>query len=223
MRKIELARIIDHTALGPDVGRAQVEKVCQEAIQHKFYAVCIPPTFVGLARQILRDSGVKVCTVVGFPHGQHRPEVKAMEARLSVEEGADEVDMVIHVPALKSGDYAYVLGEIRAVREATQKAARPIVLKVILECALLTEAEKVAGAILAKAAGADFVKTSTGFGPGGATPEDVALLRRTVGPNFGVKAAGGIRDYATAVRMVEAGANRIGASRSLDILAGAPD
>ncbi|MBC7221606.1 deoxyribose-phosphate aldolase [Candidatus Bipolaricaulota bacterium] len=223
MRKSELARIIDHTALGPDVDRARVEKLCQEAIKNKFYAVCIPPTFVGLARQILRDSGVKVCTVVGFPHGQHRPEVKALEARLSVEEGADEVDMVIHVPALKSGDYAYVLGEIRAVREATQKAARPIVLKVILECALLTDEEKVAGAILAKAAGADFVKTSTGFGPGGATPEDVALLRRTVGPNFGVKAAGGIRDYATAVRMVEAGANRIGASRSLDILAGAPD
>lgn len=223
MRKSELARIIDHTALGPDVDRARVEKLCQEAIQNKFYAVCIPPTFVGLARQILRDSGVKVCTVVGFPHGQHRAEVKALEARLSVEEGADEVDMVIHVPALKSGDYAYVLGEIRAVREATQKAARPIVLKVILECALLTDEEKVAGAILAKAAGADFVKTSTGFGPGGATPEDVALLRRTVGLNFGVKAAGGIRDYATAVRMVEAGANRIGASRSLDILAGAPD
>jgi len=223
MRKSELARLIDHTALGPDVDRARVEKLCQEAIQHKFYAVCIPPTFVGLARQILRDTGIKVCTVVGFPHGQHRPEVKAMEARLSVEEGADEVDMVINVPALKTGDYAYVLGEIRAVREATQKAARPIVLKVILECALLTDEEKVAGAILAKAAGADFVKTSTGFGPGGATPEDVALLRRTVGPNFGVKAAGGIRDYQTAVRMVEAGANRIGASRSLEILAGAPD
>lgn len=223
MRKSEVARLIDHTALGPTVDRAQVEKLCQEAIQHKFCAVCIPPTFVGLARQILRDTGVKICTVVGFPHGQHRPEVKAMEARLSVEEGADEVDMVINVPAVKAGDYAHVLSEIRAVREATQKAARPIVLKVILECALLSDEEKVAGAILAKAAGADFVKTSTGFGPGGATPEDVALLRRTVGPNFGVKAAGGIRDYAQALRLVEAGANRIGASRSLDILAGAPD
>ncbi len=223
MRKIELARIIDHTALGPEVDKGRVEKLCQEAMQHKFYAVCIPPTFVGFARQILRDSGVKVCTVVGFPHGQNRPEVKAMEARLAVEEGADEVDMVINIPALKAGDYAYVLSEIRAVREATQKAARPIVLKVILECALLLDEEKVAGAILAKAAGADFVKTSTGFGPGGATPEDVALLRRAVGPGFGVKAAGGIRDYTSAVRMVEAGANRIGASRSLEILAGAPD
>lgn len=223
MRKIELARIIDHTALGPEVDKGRVEKLCQEAMQHKFYAVCIPPTFVGFARQILRDSGVKVCTVVGFPHGQNRPEVKAMEARLAVEEGADEVDMVINIPALKAGDYAYVLSEIRAVREATQKAARPIVLKVILECALLSDEEKVAGAILAKAAGADFVKTSTGFGPGGATPEDVALLRRAVGPGFGVKAAGGIRDYTSAVRMVEAGANRIGASRSLEILAGAPD
>lgn len=223
MRKIELARIIDHTALGPDVGKARVEKICQEAIQNKFYAVCIPPTFVSLARQILRDSGVKVCTVVGFPHGQHKPEVKALEARLAVEEGADEVDMVIHIPALKSGDYAYVFSEIRAVREATAKAARPLVLKVILECALLADEEKVAGAILAKAAGADFVKTSTGFGPSGATPEDVALLRKTVGPALGVKASGGIRDYATAVRLVEAGATRIGASRSLEILAGAPD
>ncbi|MCS7216285.1 MAG: deoxyribose-phosphate aldolase [Candidatus Bipolaricaulota bacterium] len=223
MRKAELARLIDHTALGPDVDRTRVEKACQEAIQHRFCAVCVPPPFVGLARQLLRDSGVKVCAAVGFPHGQHRPEVKALEARLAVEEGADEVDMVIHVPALKAGDYAYMLSEIRAVREATQKAARPVVLKVILECALLTDEEKVAGAILAKAAGADFVKTSTGFGPGGATPEDVALLRRTVGPHFGVKASGGIRDYATALRMVQAGANRLGASRSLDILAGAPD
>jgi len=223
MRKIELARIIDHTALGPEVDRARVEKLCQEAIQHKFYAVCIPPTFVSLARQILKDSEVRVCTVVGFPHGQHRPEVKALEARLAVEEGAGEVDMVINVPALKSGNYAYVLWEIRAVREATQKAARPIVLKVILECALLSEEEKVAGAILSKAAGADFVKTSTGFGPGGATPEDVALLRKVVGPSFGVKAAGGIRDYPTAMKMVQAGATRIGASRSLEIIAGAPD
>ncbi len=223
MRKAELARLIDHTALGPEVNRARVEKLCQEAVRHQFYAVCIPPTFVGLARQILRDSGVKVCTVVGFPHGQHRPEVKALEARLAMEEGADEVDMVIHVPALKAGDYAHVLAEIQAVREVLRKGPRPLVLKVILECALLTDEEKVAGAILAKAAGADFVKTSTGFGPGGATPEDVALLRKTVGPDFGVKAAGGIRDYETAVRMVQAGANRLGASRSLEILAGAPD
>lgn len=223
MRKIELARLIDHTALGPEVDKTRVERLCQEAIHHKFYAVCVPPPFVALARQILRDSGVKVGAAVGFPHGQHKPEVKALEARLAVEDGADEVDMVIHVSALKSGDYASLLSEIRAVREATQKAARPIVLKVILECALLTDEEKVAGAIVAKAAGADFVKTSTGFGPGGATPEDVALLRKVVGPTMGVKASGGIRDYQTAVRLVEAGASRLGASRSLDILAGAPD
>lgn len=223
MRKAELARLIDHTALGPEVDRARVEKACKEALQYKFFAVCVPPGFVSFARQILRDSEVKVCATVGFPHGQHRPEVKALEARLSVEDDADEVDMVINIPALKAGDYAYVFSEIRAVREATQKTARSVVLKVILECALLSDEEKVAGAILAKAARADFVKTSTGFGPGGATPEDVALLRKTVGPNFGVKAAGGIRDYATALRMVEAGANRIGASRSLEILSGAPD
>lgn len=223
MRRIELARIIDHTALGPDVDRARVERLCEEAIRHRFYAACVPAPFAALAKKILRDSEVKVCVVVGFPHGQHKPEVKALEAKAAVEEGADEVDMVIHVPALKAGDYAHTLGEIRAVREALSKATRPIVLKVILECALLSDEEKVAGAILAKAAGADFVKTSTGFGPGGATAEDVALLRRAVGPGMGVKAAGGIRDYPTALRMVQAGANRIGASKSLDILAGAPE
>lgn len=223
VRKAELARIIDHTVLGPEAGRAEVEKVCEEAIRYRFYAVCVPPTYVAWARGLLRDKGVQVCTVVGFPHGQHKPEVKAAEAKAAVDDGADEVDTVIHVAALKEGDYGAVLGEIRAVREALAKAPRKVVLKVILECSLLTEEQKVAGAILAKAAGADFVKTSTGFAASGATAEDVALLRRTVGESLGVKASGGIRDYATAVRMVQAGASRIGTSRSVQILAEAPE
>jgi len=223
MRKAELARLIDHTVLGPDTSPADVERVCQEAIRHGFFSVCVPPTYVALARGLLRETQVKVCTVVGFPHGQHKPEVKAFEAKEALDDGADEVDMVINVAALKAGDYQAVLADIRGVREALSKAPRRVVLKVILECALLTDEEKEAGAILVKEAGADFVKTSTGFGPGGATPEDVALLRRVVGEDFGVKAAGGIRDYATALRMIQAGANRLGASRSLAILEGAPD
>jgi len=145
------------------------------------------------------------------------------EAKAAVDDGADEVDMVVNVAGLMSGDYPYVLSDIRAVREAIDKAPRPIVLKVILECALLSDERKEAGAILAKAAGADFVKTSTGFGPGGATPEDVALLRRAVGEGMGVKAAGGIRDYQTALRMIEAGASRIGASKGVQIIEGAPE
>ncbi len=223
MRKREIARYIDHTVLGPTTSPEDVRRVCEEARVYGFYAVCIPPTYVALARELLKDSGVKVCTVAGFPHGQHVPEVKASEAKAAVDQGADEVDMVINVAALKAGDYSAVLRDIRAVREEIDKAPRKVILKVILECALLSDEEKVAGAILAKAAGADFVKTSTGFGPGGATVEDVTLLRKAVGPEMGVKAAGGIRDYETALRMIEAGATRIGASRGVQIVQGAPD
>ncbi len=223
MRKKELAGYIDHTVLGPATSPEDVERVCQEAKTYGFYGVCIPPTYVARARELLRDTSVKVVTVVGFPHGQHLPEVKAFEAKVAVDHGADEVDMVINVAALKAGDYPAVLQDIRAVREAIDKAPKRVILKVILECALLSDEEKVAGAILAKAAGADFVKTSTGFGPGGATVEDVRLLRRTVGEGMGVKAAGGIRDYETALRMIEAGASRIGASRGVQIIQGAPD
>jgi len=223
MRKSELARMIDHTVLGPEAGKAAVDQVCEEAVRYKLYAVCVPPTFVTLAKGLVRDKGVVVCTVIGFPHGQHKPEVKAAEAKAAVDDGADEVDMVVNVAALKEGDYTAVLADIRAVREALTKAPRKVVLKVILECALLNEEQKVAGAILAKAAGADFVKTSTGFSSGGATVEDVGLLRKVVGPTMGVKASGGIRDYATVVKMVQAGATRIGASKSVQILADAPE
>ncbi len=220
MTKAELAKVIDHTALGPETGRAAVEKVCAEAIEHGFCAVCIPPGYVAWAKSLVQNTEVRVGTVVGFPHGQHRPEVKALEARLAVADGADEVDMVVDVAALKEGDRARVLADLRAVREA---APKPVVLKVILECCLLSDAQKVLGAELAQEAGADFVKTSTGFSSGGATVEDVALLRRTVGNALGVKASGGIRDYATALAMIEAGASRLGASKSVQILAGAPD
>ncbi|HAF70714.1 MAG: Deoxyribose-phosphate aldolase [Acetothermia bacterium 64_32] len=223
MRKRELARLIDHTVLGPATDRAAVERVCEEAARYGFWAACVPAPYVALARKLLRDTGVKVCTVVGFPHGQHKPEVKAFEAKQAVDDGADEVDMVINVAGLMDGDYPYVLSDIRAVREVLDKAPRPVVLKVILECALLSDEQKEAGAILAKAAGADFVKTSTGFGPGGATREDVALLRRVVGQRMGVKAAGGIRDWQTALQMIEAGANRIGTSKGPQVIEGAPE
>jgi len=220
MTKKELAKLIDHTALGPETGREAVARVCAEAAEHGFCAVCIPPGYVAVARSLLRGTPVRVGTTVGFPHGQHKPEVKALEARLAVADGADEVDMVVDVAALKAGDRDRVLADLRAVREA---APHPTVLKVILECALLSDDQKVLGARLAQEAGADFVKTSTGFSSGGATVEDVALLRQTVGTALGVKASGGIRDYAAAVALVRAGASRIGASRSVQILAGAPD
>lgn len=220
MRKAELAKLIDHTVLGPETDRAAVERACEEAVRHRFCAVCIPPGHVAWAKSLVRDKGIRVCTGIGFPHGQHKPEVKAYEAKAAVDDGADEVDMVVDVAALKEGDRARVLADIRAVRAA---APRPTVLKVILECCLLSDEQKVLGAQLAQEAGADFVKTSTGFSTGGATVEDIALLRRTVGREMGVKASGGIRDYATALAMVRAGANRIGASKSVQILAGAPD
>ena len=220
MTKAELARLIDHTVLGPKTSRAAVERVCTEAIEHGFCSVCIPPGYTALAKSLLRNTGVRVCTTIGFPHGQHKREVKAFEAKLAVAEGADEVDMVADIAALKEGDRSRVLADIRAVREA---APRPVVLKVILECSLLSDDEKVLGARLAQEAGANFVKTSTGFSTGGATVEDVALLRQAVGKALGVKASGGIRDWGTALRMIEAGASRIGASKSVQILAGAPE
>ena len=223
MRKQALAKHIDHTLLGPTASREQLETLCKEAKRHGFASVCVNPSHVPEARRLLEGSGVPVCTVIGFPHGVSAASTKAYEAQRAVEEGAEELDMVINVAALKDGDYRAVLDDIRAVCAVAAKAPGPLVVKVILEMALLDEAEKMTAAILAKAAGANFVKTSTGFGPSGATVEDVALLRRAVGPDMGVKAAGGIRDYETAVAMIEAGATRIGASRSVAILEGAPE
>ena len=223
MRKAELAKMIDHTLLGPTASRKGVVELCREAKKYGFASVVVNPCHVHLARDLLQDSPIKVCAVIGFPHGMTTSEVKAYEAQKAIAAGADELDVVINIAALKEGDYATILEDIRGVCATGEKAPRSILVKVILETALLEEAEKVAGAILAKAGGADFVKTSTGFGPAGATVEDVALLRRTVGEGMGVKAAGGIRDYETAVAMIAAGANRIGASRSVSILEGAPE
>jgi len=223
MRRGELASRIDYTKLGPDVSSAQVIELCKEAHKYKFAAVCVNPNYVALAKKELKDSPVKVCTVIGFPHGANVAEVKAFEAKKAVDDGADELDIVINIAALKAKDYQTVLNELRAVREAVAKVPRPIVLKVILETALLNEEQKVAGCILAVAAGADYVKTSTGFGPGGATVEDIKLLRHSVGPNFGIKASGGIKDYQTAVEMIQAGANRLGTSSALAIMEEAPD
>ena len=218
MRIGDLASYLDHTLLKPDASVAEVDTLCAEALQHHFASVCINPTWVRRATEILEGSGVLVCTVVGFPLGASVPEVKAYEARRAIEDGACEVDMVQNVGALKSGDDAFVQRDIEAVAEVTHKLGAR--LKVILETSLLTPQEIVRSSMLAKAAGADFVKTSTGFGGGGATAGDVQLMRQAVGPVMGVKASGGVRDTAAAEAMIEAGATRIGASASIEIVEG---
>lgn len=222
LRRSELAAQIDHTALGPDVSHERVKELCREADTHGFHAVCVNPFQVALARSILEDSRVAIATVIGFPLGTQTANSKVFEAEQAIGEGADELDMVLNIAALKAGDYRYAAEEIQAVRQSTTKSPRPILLKVILETALLEDEQKVAGCILAKAAGADFVKTSTGFGAGGATVEDVALMRETVGSAIGVKAAGGIKAYEDAIRMVEAGATRLGTSSGVAILQRVP-
>ncbi len=213
--KKELAKLIDHTLLKPEATQAQIEKLCEEAVRFGFASVCVNPTWVRLCRELVRGSGVKVCTVVGFPLGANTIETKSFETQKSIEDGADEIDMVINIGRLKSGDYHYVEDDIRGVVEATGRRG---IVKVILETCYLSDEEKIKGCVLAKLAGANFVKTSTGFGKAGATLGDVALMRRVVGSEMGVKAAGGIRDYEQAVKMVEAGATRIGASASVAIV-----
>jgi len=212
-----LASLIDHTLLKPDAKREDIETLCREAAQFCFASVCVNPSWVPLCRDLLKGSGVKVCTVIGFPFGTHLNEVKAYEARRAVETGAEEVDMVINLGALKSKDYATVEQDIRGV---VQAVGRDTVVKVILETSMLTREEKIMGSSLAKAAGADYVKTSTGFGGGGATVEDVRLMRETVGPEIGVKASGGIRTKQDVEAMVAAGATRIGASAGVKIVRG---
>ena len=212
-----IARLIDHTVLKPDATEDDIRKLCREAKEYNFATVCVNPSNVYLAAEELKDSPVKVTTVVGFPLGATTPTAKAMETRDAIANGADEIDMVINVGALKSGNDDLLRRDIGAVVDAARGKA---IVKVILENALLTDEEKVRGCLLSKMAGADFVKTSTGFGPGGATVEDVALMRKTVGPDMGIKAAGGIRDTETAKAMVAAGATRIGASASVAITKG---
>jgi deoxyribose-phosphate aldolase len=214
---LNIPQLIDHTILRPDATQANIEQLCREARQHKFYSVCVNPTWVLLARKLLDGSGVKVCCVVGFPLGAHLPETKAMEARAAVRQGAKEIDMVINVGALKSGDDTHVLQDIRSVVEACHDGKAKC--KVILETSLLANEEKARACKLAIKAGADFVKTSTGFSTGGATVEDVALLSRLVSEKkLGVKASGGIRSLADLQRMVQAGATRIGTSSGIKIL-----
>jgi deoxyribose-phosphate aldolase len=214
----DLAPLIDHTLLKPDATIDDLRRLCDEARQYGFATVCINSTNVRRAKSLLEGSPVKITAVVGFPLGAMAPTAKAFEAREAVRGGADEIDMVINLGALKSADYETVLGDIRKVVEAAQ--GHPV--KVILETGALTEEEKVVGCTLAKMGGAAFVKTSTGFGPGGATPEDVALMRRIVGSEMGVKASGGVRTRDDAEKMIAAGANRIGASASVAIVTATP-
>jgi deoxyribose-phosphate aldolase len=211
-----VSRLIDHTLLKADASQDQIAQLCYEARKYGFAAVCVNPTHVKLCAQLLQGSSVAVCTVVGFPLGATPPEVKAYESQQAIDDGATEVDMVINIGALKSKDYALVERDIAMVARTCQ--AGGVLLKVIIEAALLNDEEKVIACQLAKAAGADYVKTSTGFGPGGATVHDVALMRQVVGPEMGVKAAGGIKSYEDAQAMVAAGATRIGASAGVKIL-----
>lgn len=213
----DIAKLIDHTMLRPEATRGDIDRLCEEARRYAFASVCVNPTYVRQARESLRGTPVKVCCVVGFPLGAQPPEIKALEARRAIREGAQEIDMVINIGALKSKDDALVLKDIRGVVEACKEGRA--LSKVILETALLSDEEKVRGCELSMKAGADYVKTSTGFSTKGATVEDVALMRRTVAPrNLGVKAAGGIRSYGDLVRMVQAGATRVGASSSVKIM-----
>lgn len=211
----DLARLIDHTLLKPIATRTEIEALCREAIENAFWSVCVAGAWVKTARVALHGHQVKVCAVVGFPLGNSAAAAKAAETSAAVADGADEIDMVVNIGALKSGDMAVVCDDIRAVVAAA--GGRPV--KVILETCYLTDGEKAAAAKAAVSAGAAFVKTSTGFGSGGATIADVALLRATVGPNVGVKASGGVRDLATAAAMVAAGATRLGTSSGVALMA----
>jgi len=212
----EVASLIDHTLLRPEATQHDIEVLCREALDFKFANVCINPTWVTLAARLLEGSGVGVCAVVGFPLGATTPDVKACEARRAIADGAREIDMVINIGALKSGNRDDVQRDIEAVTASCRESRA--LSKAIIETGLLTADEKATACALAKAAGADFVKTSTGFGPGGATTADVALIRQFVGPAMGIKAAGGIRDLAAVQAMVAAGATRIGTSAGANIL-----
>ncbi|MEM0006788.1 MAG: deoxyribose-phosphate aldolase [Candidatus Bathyarchaeia archaeon] len=213
--------MIDSTLVKATATKTEVEKLCSEAVQYEFGCVVVNPTYVKLAASLLEGTGIKVCSTVGFPFGVTLPEVKALEAIKAIEDGACELDMVVNLGALKSRDYELVRQDIRAVVDV-KRLFKDIIVKVIIETPLLTTEEKIAACKLVKEAGADFVKTSTGLFGGGATVEDVRLMRQIVGKDMGVKAAGGIRSYADALAMIEAGANRIGTSTAKAIIQEAP-
>lgn len=210
--------MIDHTILKPEATEAAVQKIIDEAKEYNFFSVCINPCWVAFASEQLADTDVAVCTVIGFPLGANTPEVKAYEAADAIKNGANEVDMVINIGALKSQQYDYVRQDIQGVVDAAKGKA---LVKVIIETALLTDEEKVKACELAKEAGTDFVKTSTGFSTGGAKVADIRLMRETVGPDMGVKASGGVHNAEEALAMIEAGATRIGASTGVAIVSGA--
>ena len=210
------AAMIDHTLLKAEATKNEITKICEEALKYEFASVCVNPTWVNYSSELLAGSNVKVCTVIGFPLGTTTSEVKAFETSNAIENGAQEIDMVINIGALKDKNYDLVLNDIKAV----VTAADGTLVKVIIETALLTDEEKVKACELSIEAGADFVKTSTGFSTGGATAEDVALMRKTVGPEIGVKASGGVRSLEDMQKMIEAGATRIGASSGVAIMNG---
>jgi deoxyribose-phosphate aldolase len=214
---MNIASMIDHTLLKPEATEEMIEKLCNEAKENGFAAVCVNPFYVRKAKELLKGTGVKVATVVGFPLGANVKEVKAYETKKAIEDGAEEIDMVINIGALKNRDYETVKEDIKAVVEEARGKA---IVKVIIETCLLTDEEKVRACELAKEAGAHYVKTSTGFNSSGATVEDVKLMKETVGESMKVKASGGIRDYRTAKAMVDAGASRLGTSSSLKIIQG---
>lgn len=214
---LNISRFIDHTLLKPEATPDQFDQLCSEAVTHRFYSVCVNSSWVAYCADRLRDSGVLVCSVVGFPLGAMTSSAKAFEARCAVEDGAREIDMVINIGKLKAGDLGYVEADIRAVRAECPEG---VILKVIVETALLSDDEKARACEVAVAAGADFVKTSTGFSLHGATVADVALMRKTVGPSVGVKAAGGVRSLEDAEAMITAGATRLGTSSGVKIVQG---
>ena len=214
----DLARLIDHTLLKPEATKEQIIQLCNEAKKYNFASVCINPCYVSLCSKLLRDTSVKVCTVIGFPLGANSTATKAFEAEHALRDGAKEIDMVINVGMLKSGEYEYVENDIFAVVTTARRYGA--LTKVIMETALLTDEEKIKGCLLAKHAGADFVKTSTGFSKGGATVGDITLMRKVVGTAMGIKASGGVRTRDEALAMVASGADRIGASASVKIVSG---
>lgn len=216
--KPDLASYIDHTLLKQNATNEQIIQLCMEAKEYHFASVCINPTHVSLCAELLRNSGVRVCTVIGFPLGANTTATKVFETKNAIQNGAQEIDMVINIGALKSGDYTFVARDITEIAQATH--AGGAILKVIIEVCLLDEEEKVIACLLAKQAGADYVKTSTGFSTSGATVGDVALMRKVVGPEIGVKAAGGVRNLEDAEKMIEAGATRLGASAGVQIIQG---
>ncbi len=219
LSKTELARMIDHTLLKAETTTKDILRICQEAKQFGFASVVVNPTYIKKAAEFLKNSEVNVCTVVGFPLGASTTDVKVFEAQNALQNGADELDMVINVGSLKSGDFDLVLCDIKGIVDAADEK----VVKVIIETCYLTKEEKIKACQLAKDANAHFVKTSTGFGSGGATIEDVQLMRKVVGSNMGVKAAGGIRTYEDAIQMIRAGANRLGASAGVSIIEECPN